>query len=101
MARMETMALTYEYDTATIVQSTRELFLDFEQELAELLRRPQDDSSSTSSSSSTSLYEGDLGVRRRSSTTEVDFENDGTISCSAITFDVLVNEFCLEMKYAS
>lgn len=61
-----------------------DLFLDFEQELADILgrqERPRGLSSSSSSSSSV-----DLNNSRRNS---VPYESDGTVPCSAINYAVL------------
>ena len=68
--------------------SNESLFLDFEQELADLLRRPRHSVTSVTSDSTSPVTSR---VRTRSVADSIEYESDGTIVCSNLSFDVLVN----------
>ena len=69
--------------------SYQDLFLDFEQELADILRTDTRRAETTEVPAAGTGSEG-IQVRRRS-TSGFDYENDGTIACAALNYDVLVS----------
>ena len=78
--------------------SNESLFLDFEQELADLLRRPRHSVTSVTSGSTSPVTSG--RVRTRSIADAVEYESDGTIVCSNLNYDVLVMEILMRGIFA-